>query len=139
MLVIRDDDNSFVKVLDFGLAKTQFHTRITKTGILIGTVSYMPPEHISGNKNSPAGEIYSLGVIFYELLTGRKPYIGKSTMEIMKQILEVSPLAPQTFRREIPDELNDLVVAMICKDSLKRPHANQVLEKLREIEVKLSN
>jgi tetratricopeptide (TPR) repeat protein len=139
MLVTRDDDSSFVKILDFGLAKTQFQTRMTKTGILIGTVSYMPPEHISGDKNSPAGEIYSLGVIFYELLTGRKPYIGKSTMEIMKQILEVSPLAPQTFRREIPDELNDLVLAMMYKDSRKRPLADQVLEKLREIEVKLSN
>lgn len=130
MLIERGQDANFVKLLDFGLAKMQHQTRLTQTGIVIGTISYMSPEQISGKGSAPASDVYALGIIFYEMITGVKPFIGETTIDIMKQILDKMPIEPIRFRFDISFELNRLIMWMLEKEQAARPHIQQVLKQL---------
>lgn len=121
------DDSHFVKIVDFGVAKAGFQTRMTGTGILVGTAAYMPPEHIEGHETSYTGEIYSMGVIFYEMVTGSKPFVGKTSLEIMKHILESTPAAPRERRKELPETINGLIMSMMAKNPGKRPAIQKIL------------
>lgn len=133
MLVKKGNDLNFVKLLDFGLAKTQYQTRLTQTGIVIGTVNYMSPEQISGKGSFPASDIYSMGIMFYEMMTGEKPYRGATTVDIMKQILDKDPIEPVRFRSDMSFDLNHLIMRMIEKDREKRPIIAEVVEELGSI------
>lgn len=133
MLIEKDGDPNFVKLLDFGLAKTQYQTRLTQTGMVIGTINYMAPEQISGAGFSGATDVYSMGVMFFEMLTGEKPFIGETTIDLMKQIMDRVPIEPIRYRFDIPEELNDLILEMMEKESDVRPHVEDVLETLRRI------
>jgi serine/threonine-protein kinase len=137
MLIENKGDPNFVKLLDFGLARTQYQTRLTQTGIVIGTISYLSPEQISGKRSGAASDIYALGTIFYEMLTGEKPFIGETTTDIMKQILEKTPIEPLHFRDDIPRELNHLILRMLEKEIKSRPIIFDVLAYLQGIEVNL--
>jgi serine/threonine-protein kinase len=106
---------------------------MTRTGTLIGTINYMPPEHIGHSENSTAGDVYSSGVIFYEMVTGISPFQGETTIEIMKQIINEMPIEPAVFRPGMPRELNDLVMTMLSKDRNLRPEAADVLDALTEL------
>ena len=87
----------------------------------------MPPEVIADGKPSPAVDIYSLGVISYEMLTGQKPFTAGSPMETMKKILNDTPLPPIELAPGIPSRLNELVLKMMEKNSFERPDAREVL------------
>ena len=130
MLVEKNGDPNFVKLLDFGLAKMQHQTRLTQTGIVIGTINYMSPEQISGEGSFAASDIYSLGIIFYEMITGEKPFLGETTVDVMKQILDKSPIEPIRFRFDISFELNHLIMRMLIKEKEKRPTIEEILEVL---------
>jgi ligand-binding sensor domain-containing protein/tRNA A-37 threonylcarbamoyl transferase component Bud32 len=138
MLIERKGDLNFVKLLDFGLAMTQYQTRLTQTGIVIGTINYLSPEQISGKRSGAASDIYALGTIFYEMLTGDKPFMGETTTDIMRQILEKIPVEPLRFRDDIPQELNHLVMRMLEKEIKSRPLILDVLAYLQDIESKLN-
>lgn len=133
MLVQKGSDRNYVKLLDFGLAKTQYQTRLTQTGIVIGTVNYLSPEQISGKGSFPASDIYAMGVMFYEMMTGEKPYRGTTTVDIMKQILDKSPIEPVRFRSDMSLDLNHLIMRMMDKDKEKRPGVASVLDELTVI------
>ncbi len=135
MLIQKDQDPNFVKLLDFGLAKMQYQTSLTQTGIVIGTINYLSPEQISGKGSSPASDIYALGIIFYEMLTGEKPFIGETTIDIMKQIMDKTPIEPQRFRDDISPRLNHLIIRMLDKDIKLRPVIYDVLAYLKDIEM----
>jgi len=137
MLIEKKGDPNFVKLLDFGLARTQYQTRLTQTGIVIGTISYISPEQISGKRSCAASDIYALGTIFYEMLTGDKPFMGETTTDIMKQILEKNPVEPIRCRDDIPRELNQLVMRMLGKEIKSRPVIFDVLAYLQDIESNL--
>jgi ligand-binding sensor domain-containing protein len=139
MLIKRGTDPNFVKLLDFGLAKTQYQTRLTQTGVVIGTITYMAPEQISGSDFSVATDIYSMGVMFYEMLTGQKPFTGDTTIDIMRQIVDKTPIEPVTHRFDISMELNELVLEMMEKEREARPQVEDVLERLRRIESRLKD
>jgi ligand-binding sensor domain-containing protein/tRNA A-37 threonylcarbamoyl transferase component Bud32 len=133
MLIEKDGDTNFVKLLDFGLAKTQYQTRLTQTGIVIGTINYLSPEQISGRGSSPASDIYALGIMFYETITGEKPFIGDTTIDIMKQIMDKTPIEPIRFRFDMSFELNHLIMKMLDKEIDSRPAISEVLQRLRTI------
>lgn len=139
MLIEKDNDPNFVKLLDFGLAKMQHQTRLTQTGMVIGTINYMAPEQIAGTEVSGATDIYSIGVMFYEMLIGKKPFDGETSIDIMKEIIEKMPMEPVKCRGEIPLELNELVLRMMSKKQAERPAAEEVLNSLQYIYTRLND
>jgi serine/threonine-protein kinase len=134
MLILKEGDSNFVKLLDFGLARMQHQTRLTQTGTVIGTINYMSPEQITGQGAFPASDIYALGIIFYEMITGDQPFIGETTIDIMKQIIDKSPIEPIRFRFDISFELNHLIMRMLEKERDLRPSVSEVLKQLRIID-----
>lgn len=121
ILVNKGGNPYFVKLLDFGLATSQSLSRFTETGMVVGTIFYLSPEQVTGGQLTVASDVYALGIIFYEILTGRKPFIGETTIDIMKQILEKEPIAPEVFEPRVNRSLSDLVMHMIKKNPKLRP------------------
>jgi serine/threonine-protein kinase len=133
LLIEKKENKYFVKLLDFGLAKSQSLTRLTETGQILGTINYLPPEQITHQKVSLASDIYSLGVVFYEMLTLEKPFLGESTIDIIKQIIEKEPIEPRKLRPEIPVELNKLILKMLSKKLDTRPNDEMVLTWIEDL------
>ncbi len=127
-------DNSLVEILDFGLAKAPGkHTTLTRTGSIVGTPVYMPPEMLRGQKSGPAGDVYSLGTTFYEMLTNALPYKTKTASYFKdKMSLPPRPLAKMTSAY-IPLRLSSLVEAMLELEPENRPDAQKVSELLAEM------
>lgn len=125
-----DGKEGTAKLLDFGLSKMRFQTRITMTGVLVGTVSYMAPEQISDLECSPASDVFNLGLIFYEMLTGRVAFAGDTITHIERQILEATPAVPIELLPEIPEDVNRLIMEMISKQPGRRPTAEDVFHRL---------
>ena len=109
-ILINDDDN--VKIVDFGLAAAASHTdsRITKTGILIGTPTYMSPEQARGKKIDSRTDIYSLGILMYGMAAGRPPYKGNDAMAILFQHAEGKAKPPTAYNPDIPEGLEAIIM-----------------------------
>jgi len=129
-----------VKVLDFGLAKiskrsfentTQSMLGLTTPGFVMGTVSYMSPEQTRGEDLESSSDIFSLGCVLYQTLTGRLPFRGASTLAIMNEIATSNPPPPSSFRPDLPLPLARLIGACLEKDCKQRPSAGQVAADLR--------
>lgn len=133
MLSRRDRDNHFVKLLDFGVSKLKYHSRLTQTGFLVGTLGYHAPEQLSNLEYSAASDIYSLGIIFYEMLTGKKAFTEDSASIILEQILFNDLPSPIEVRTDGPDDLNQLVLQMISRHPDQRPSAKKILNSLNKI------
>lgn len=133
MLVEKDGNSHFVKLLDFGLAKAEYHTRVTQSGIFVGTLHYVAPEQFTGQSDSRASDVYSLGILFYEVMTGQKAFKGETSTRIMKKVMDFEPAHPQLIRSDIPDELNRLIMRMISKDPDSRPTIKTVLDTLNKL------
>lgn len=135
IMLVPDDPNEgktgTVKLLDFGLALMKSQTRLTQTGILVGTIHYIAPEQIIENLYSPAGDIYALGIIFYEMLVGKPPFHQDTITAIVEKILGEPPRAPNLERLEIPEALNHLILQILSKEPDRRPSAGDVLLALK--------
>jgi len=119
-----------VKLLDFGTAKLDTMTTLTAAGELVGTVSYLAPERIRRWEPTPASDVFSLGVVFYELLTLEKPFPAEEPATLLKQLLESDPVAPATLRPDIDGGLSRLVMDMLDKDAHRRPDGEELLHRL---------
>jgi serine/threonine-protein kinase len=108
-----------VRILDFGLAKARDHSR-SETGVRFGTVSYMSPEQIRGGNVDGRSDLWSLGVVFYEMLTRRKPFAGDEELAIAHAILHDEPDSLSMHRDEIPAVLEDVVQRLLQKDPVNR-------------------
>ncbi|GAA4772707.1 serine/threonine protein kinase [Microbacterium gilvum] len=107
-----------VKITDFGIARIADQVPLTATGQVMGTVQYLSPEQASGHPASPATDTYSLGIVAYECLAGKRPFTGESQVAIaMAQINEQPPPLPS----DIPQPVQNLVMAMIAKKPDDRP------------------
>ncbi|MGA7802144.1 MAG: HEAT repeat domain-containing protein [Gammaproteobacteria bacterium] len=125
------DDNDLVKVVDFGLAAAASHTdsRLTKTGVLVGTPTYMAPEQVRGQDIDSRTDIYSLGVIMYEMFTGRPPYKGQDPMAILFQHVEGKAKAPQSLNPALPAPLEQTILKAMAVDP---EHRYQSFQELRQ-------
>jgi len=133
IMIIKTLENPhFVKLLDFGLAKTKAFSRLTKPGIVLGTIFYLSPEQIIGSEITPASDVYSMGIICCEMLTGQKPFTAETEDSIISQILNNEPFQPSRFRPDIPAKFNQLVMKMISKNPKDRPSAEVVLNTLHK-------
>jgi len=113
-----------VKITDFGIARIADQVPLTATGQVMGTVQYLSPEQASGHPASPSTDIYSLGIVAYEALAGRRPFTGESQVAIaMAQINETPPDLPTS----VPEPVRRLVLSCIAKKPAERPSSASAL------------
>ena len=123
-----------VKIADFGISKIQGQGDLTRTGTAIGTPSYVSPEQGRGELCDQRTDIYSLGVVFYELLTGRKPFTGDTPNAVIYQHNYAEPRLPREIDPGIPDHYQAVVLKCLQKDPAKRyQNATELLEDLERI------
>ena len=112
------DELGHARLTDFGLAKqTDAGESLTRTGVVLGTPSYMSPEQASGKMGpiSPASDVYSLGSVLYHALTGRPPFVAKTTMEMLLQVLEQDPPSPRLLNPKIDRDLEMILIRCLQK------------------------
>ncbi len=110
-----------IRLLDFGLAKVVGFESITRSGVLAGTISYLPPECISGTSNIDSSvDYYALGIILYELVTGVNPYEGSDYMSVVYAIVKQKPKSPRQLDPLIPDEISSFIMQLINKNKQTR-------------------
>jgi serine/threonine-protein kinase len=109
-----------VKLTDFGIARAVEQTRITQVGSVVGTAAYLSPEQVRGEEATPATDVYALGVVLYQFLTGRLPYEGSSLAELAVRQQNESPLPPSTYNDEVPEMLGAVVLRALEGDPARR-------------------
>ncbi len=124
------DNDGLLKIVDFGVAaaQSQGDTQLTKTGYVIGSPKYMAPEQILGKKVDERADIYSLGVILYEMFTGVPPYSRGDHMSVMYQHVQGKARPPIEINKDLPADLNSLVMKCMSLDKAKRA---QTMDELR--------
>jgi serine/threonine-protein kinase len=128
-----------LKLTDFGIAKDADVTALTGANSTIGTAAYMSPEQCKGDRNLTAkSDLYSLGIVLYELITGRKPFEGDTTVEIFLKHVNEKPVRPGKLVHDLPVWMDNLVMFLLEKNKDHRPRdADKVCELLEEIEEKV--
>jgi serine/threonine protein kinase len=109
-----------LKVLDFGIARILGTSRMTRAGHLIGTIEYMSPEQVRGQETDARSDIYSLGMLLYELLTGRVPFDSQNEFELMKAQTETMPTPPRQLNPDIPPVVEQAIMRAIAKEPNER-------------------
>jgi serine/threonine-protein kinase len=117
-----------VKVTDFGIARSESAAPLTVAGHVIGTPAYLSPEQVRGGTATPASDVYTLGVVLYECLAGRRPFDGSNPIEVARAHLErVPPPLPTT----IPGPLRAVVISALAKEPENRPTTAEFSQRLR--------
>jgi eukaryotic-like serine/threonine-protein kinase len=109
-----------VKLTDFGIARAVEQTRITQVGSVVGTAAYLSPEQVRGEEATPATDVYALGVVLYQFLTGRLPYEGSTLAELAVRQQNEKPLPPSTYNDEVPETLGAAVLRALEGDPARR-------------------
>ncbi len=108
-----------LRITDFGLAKSET-SELTRDGITVGTAAYMAPEQALRNETSPRSDLFSLGVMLYEMVAGQRPFAGKSEFATMQAVVGDVPLPPAEFRSGVPRGLDQIVSRLLEKDPAQR-------------------
>ncbi len=127
-------DQGVAKILDFGLAKLGGETKLTKTGGTVGTVAYMSPEQVRGEELDQRSDIFSLGVLFHEMLTGTSPFMAEHEPAVMHKILNVAPPMLRASGVKRAAELEPVVGRMLAKEPAERySSTSEVIEDLKRL------
>ncbi len=119
---------------DFGLAVETNRSRITSEGMVVGTVAYLAPEQAVGRAPDKRSDLYSLGASFYEMLTGRPPFLGDDAVTVISQHLNTAPVSPTWHNAAVTPPIEALVLTLLEKDPAARPaDANVVVSELRRL------
>lgn len=113
-------EDRLVKLVDFGLAKLSSDTRSSGLGRHAGTAAYMSPEQIQGGTIDSRSDLFSLGIVFYEMLTGQRPFVGDHEPAIFYSTVHSNPLPPSFHRPELPRELDEVVLRLLQKEASLR-------------------
>src|SRR5262249_31009488 len=142
-IMVRTD--GYVKVLDFGLARlvpidvplSECETAVsTRPGIILGTAAYMSPEQARGETMTSATDVFSLGIVLYEMATGQHPFQAgqvSSLRGVLENIISQQPPAPSHLSLEVPTALDTLILHMLEKDARLRPTAAEAEAALAEM------
>ncbi|HWM63797.1 MAG TPA: protein kinase [Solirubrobacterales bacterium] len=109
-----------VKLTDFGIARAIEQTRITQVGSVVGTAAYLSPEQVRGEEATPATDVYALGVVLYQFLTGRLPYEGSTLAELAVRQQNERPLPPSAYNEAVSDSLGSAVLRALEGDAARR-------------------
>jgi eukaryotic-like serine/threonine-protein kinase len=109
-----------VKLADFGIARASEQTRITQVGSVVGTAAYLAPEQARGEEATPSSDVYSLGVVIYQFLTGRLPYEGASLAELAVRQQSEQALQPSSYSDDVPRAVGDAVLVALESDPGRR-------------------
>ena len=128
------DADGRAKILDFGLATVQGCDHLTKTGSTLGTIGYMSPEQVRGEQVDHRTDIFSHGVVLYELIAGRQPFRGDNDTATSRNIIDQEPEPLARYKVDVPAELQRIVSKALAKDTdLRYQHADEMLADLRAI------
>ena len=117
----KPDGSDHVKILDFGIARSKADSRLTNAGELFGTPQYLAPERIMGGEAGPSVDLYALGVIFFEVTTGRLPFDANDPASLMVAHMKKVPPLARALAPEVPERLEALIAALLAKDPRARP------------------
>jgi eukaryotic-like serine/threonine-protein kinase len=117
--------NRRIKLFDWGVARV-IEEQDAMSGMLAGTMTYVAPELIRGEEPTPASDIYSLGVLAYQLLLGQPPFASREDLELLRMHLQAEPPSPRGLWPEIPKDLSFLLLAMVAKDAGWRPTLDEI-------------
>jgi len=128
-----------VKVADFGLVRAISSVGTTKSSVILGTVSYLSPEQVEAGSATARGDVYSAGIVFYEMLTGSPPYHGDNALTVAYRHVNTDVPAPSTAVATLPGLLDELVVRATRRDPETRPaDGSAFLQELRAVREQLS-
>lgn len=128
------DEQRRVRLLDFGLAAVEGDYRLTKTGSTLGTVAYMSPEQVSGREIDNRSDLFSLGIVLYELIAGQTPFRKDNEGATLKAIMEDNPQPLTRYRSDVPEKLEQIVSELLEKDKeLRCQSAESVVAALKRL------
>jgi serine/threonine-protein kinase len=131
--------NGPVKITDFGIARMRASADLTQTGVMLGSPKYMSPEQVIGKRADHRSDIFSLGVILYEMLCGAAPFNGENVTALMYQIVNFAPPAPSAINAGVPQMLDYIIAKMLAKPLEERyQDARELSRDLRECERQLA-
>ncbi len=117
----KDDGTDMVKLLDFGISRSKVDARLTSKGDVFGTPEYMAPEQINGGETGPFTDLYALGIVFFEMVTGKVPFTAKDPASLFAKHLAAVPPDVMQYNSRIPRGLAVLIHELLEKDPAKRP------------------
>ena len=130
IMVLQD---GLVKITDFGIARMRNNEVKTMTGMILGSPKYMSPEQVSGKRADTRSDIFSLGVVIYEMLTGTSPFVADNIHGVMYQTMNFNPPAPKTLNPDLPEVLNFIIAKALAKNLDDRyQKSNDLAHDLRE-------
>ena len=128
------DNKGRVRILDFGLVRTKDELHLTRAGSTLGTLKYLSPEQISGREVTAASDLFSLGVLLYQMVTEQLPFEGEYEAAVMYAIVNDTPKAINQVRADVPQGLADIITRLLEKDVSNRYHsAGDVLADLQQL------
>src|SRR3954467_247843 len=126
-------NDGLVKITDFGIARMRTNEVKTMTGMILGSPKYMSPEQVSGKRADTRSDIFSLGVVLYEMLTGTSPFVADNIHGVMYQTMNFNPPAPRSLNPDLPEVLNFIIAKALAKNLEDRyQNAKDLCQDLRQ-------